>query len=103
MVEVGGSNPPGPTKIKNPPLGGFFGFGGLVLVRTARFDKRDQRRIGSPEAALAHPCAARHLDIPPVTREGTRRVKTRKATAFWSIHSRPSGTATQSKPKAQLP
>jgi len=28
MVEVGGSNPPGPTKIKNPPLGGFFGFGG---------------------------------------------------------------------------
>ena len=29
MVEVGGSNPPGPTKIKNPPLGGFFGFGGL--------------------------------------------------------------------------
>jgi hypothetical protein len=31
MVEVGGSNPPGPTKIKNPPLGGFFGFGGLGL------------------------------------------------------------------------
>ena len=31
MVEVGGSNPPGPTKIKNPPLGGFFGFSGLGL------------------------------------------------------------------------
>jgi hypothetical protein len=31
MVEVGGSNPPGPTKIKNPPLGGFFGFGGVGL------------------------------------------------------------------------
>ena len=29
MVEVGGSNPPGPTKIKNPPKGGFFGFGGV--------------------------------------------------------------------------
>jgi len=26
MVEVGGSNPPGPTKIENPPSGGFFGF-----------------------------------------------------------------------------
>ena len=31
MVEVGGSNPPGPTKIKNPPSGGFFGFGGVGL------------------------------------------------------------------------
>jgi len=31
MVEVGGSNPPGPTKIKNPPLGGFFGFRGVGL------------------------------------------------------------------------
>ena len=34
MVEVGGSNPPGPTKIKNPPLGGFFGFGGFGLGET---------------------------------------------------------------------
>jgi len=28
MVEGGGSNPPGPTKIKTPPLGGVFGFWG---------------------------------------------------------------------------
>ena len=34
MVEVGGSNPPGPTKIKNPPLGGFVGFSGLSHSRS---------------------------------------------------------------------
>ena len=34
MVEVGGSNPPGPTKIKNPPLGGFFSFGGVGLDKS---------------------------------------------------------------------
>jgi len=27
-------NPPGATKIKNPPLGGFFGFGGLGLDKS---------------------------------------------------------------------
>jgi len=62
MVEVGGSNPPGPTKIKNPPLGGFFGFGGLGLdksrcstnVTKGAFGPPQQsegaRRVQSPEA-----------------------------------------------------
>ena len=62
MVEVGGSNPPGPTKIKNPPLGGFFGFGGGGLdvdrcstnATTGAFGPPQQsegaRRVQSPEA-----------------------------------------------------
>ena len=62
MVEVGGSNPPGPTKIKNPPLGGFFGFGGVGLgegrcstnATTGAFGPPQQsegaRRVQSPEA-----------------------------------------------------
>ena len=70
MVEVGGSNPPGPTKIKNPPLGGFFGFGGLGLdksrcstnVTKGAFGPPQQsegaRRVQSPEAMAIE-------DIPP--------------------------------------
>ena len=62
MVEVGGSNPPGPTKIKNPPLGGFFGFGGASLnesrcstnATNGAFGPPQQsegaRRVQSPEA-----------------------------------------------------
>ena len=62
MVEVGGSNPPGPTKIKNPPLGGFFGFGGVGLdegrcstnATKGAFGPLQQsegaRRVQSPEA-----------------------------------------------------
>ena len=62
MVEVGGSNPLGPTKIKNPPLGGFFGFGGVGLdegrcstnATKGAFGPLQQsegaRRVQSPEA-----------------------------------------------------
>ena len=62
MVEVGGSNPPGPTKIKNPPLGGFFGFGGVGLDKSrcstnatkGAFGPLQQsegaRRVQAPEA-----------------------------------------------------
>ena len=32
MVEVGGSNPPGPTKIKSPPLDGSFSFEHLLQM-----------------------------------------------------------------------
>ena len=48
MVEVGGSNPPGPTKIKNPPLGGFFGFGGLG------FGENRSVRQTRPKERLVH-------------------------------------------------
>jgi len=48
MVEVGGSNPPGPTKIKNPPLGGFFGFGGLGLDKNRRSTGVTKGAFGPP-------------------------------------------------------
>ena len=55
-------NPPGPNKIKNPPLGGFFGFGGVGLdegrcstnATNGAFGPPQQsegaRRVQSPEA-----------------------------------------------------
>ena len=49
MVEVGGSNPPGPTKIKNPPLGGFFGFGGVGLDESRCSTNATQGAFGSPQ------------------------------------------------------
>ena len=54
MVEVGGSNPPGPTKIKDPPLGGFFGFGGRSGFEPL-FDKRDSRSVWSAAAKRRRP------------------------------------------------
>ena len=48
MVEVGGSNPPGPTKIKNPPLGGFFGFGGVGLDESRCSTNATKGAFGPP-------------------------------------------------------
>ena len=49
MVEVGGSNPPGPTKIKNPPLGGFFGFGGVGLDESRCSTNATNGAFGPPQ------------------------------------------------------
>jgi len=49
MVEVGGSNPPGPTKIKNPPLGGFFGFGGVGLDEGRCATNATKGALGPPK------------------------------------------------------
>ena len=49
MVEVGGSNPPGPTKIKNPPLGGFFCFGGVGLDENRCSTNATAEAFGLPE------------------------------------------------------
>jgi hypothetical protein len=49
MVEVGGSNPPGPTKIENPPLGGFFGFGGVGLDENRCSTNATSEAFGPPE------------------------------------------------------
>ena len=65
MVEVGGSNPPGPTKIKNPPLGGFFGFGG----------------VGSDESRCSTN-ATNGAFGPPQQSEGARRVQSPEAMAI---------------------
>jgi hypothetical protein len=65
MVEVGGSNPPGPTKIENPPLGGFFGFGGVGL---------DENRCSTNATSEAFG--------PPERRGGARRVKASEAMAL---------------------
>jgi hypothetical protein len=65
MVEVGGSNPPGPTKIKNPPSGGFFGFGGVGL---------DEGRCSTN--------ATKGAFGPPQQSEGARRVQSPEAMAI---------------------
>ena len=48
MVEVGGSNPPGPTKIRNPPLGGFFVFGGVGLDKSRCSTNATKGAFGPP-------------------------------------------------------
>ena len=54
MVEVGGSNPPGPTKMTNPAYRrGFFVLEGYGLAGEALFDKRDQGAFGPPQQAQA--------------------------------------------------
>ena len=65
MVEVGGSNPPGPTKIKNPPLGGFFCFGGVGLDENCCSTNATSEAFGPPER-----------------RGGARRVKAPEAMAL---------------------
>ena len=65
MLEVGGSNPPGPTKIKNPPLGGFFSFGG----------------VGSDESRCSTN-ATNGAFGPPQQSEGARRVQSPEAMAI---------------------
>ena len=72
MVEVGGSNPPGPTKIKNPPLGGFFGFGGLGLDKSRCSTNVTKGAFGPPQQS-----------------EGARRVQSPKAMA---IEDHPTGS-----------
>jgi len=49
VAEVGGSNPPGPTKIKNPPLGGFFGFGGVGLDESRCSTNATNGAFGPPQ------------------------------------------------------
>ena len=58
-------NPPGPTKIKNPPLGGFFGFGG----------------VGSDESRYSTN-ATNGAFGPPQQSEGARRVQSPEAMAI---------------------
>ena len=55
MVEVGGSNPPGPTKTKKPRHSGAFWFWRVGWVRPRqRFDKmRLQAHFGRQSAAAA--------------------------------------------------
>ena len=53
MVEVGGSNPPGPTRIKNPPLGGFFGFGGVGLNKSRCSTNATKGAFGPPQQSGA--------------------------------------------------
>ena len=65
MVEVGGSNPPGPTKIKNPPLGGFFGFGGVGLDESHCSTNATKGAFGPPQQS-----------------EGARRVQSPEAMAI---------------------
>jgi hypothetical protein len=49
MVEVGGSNPPGPTKIKHPPLSGFFSFGGVGLDENCCSTNATTGAFGPPQ------------------------------------------------------
>ena len=72
MVEVGGSNPPGPTKIKNPPLGGFFGFGGVGLDESCCSTNATNGAFGPPQQS-----------------EGARRVQSPEAMA---IEDHPTGS-----------
>ena len=58
-------NPPGLTKIKNPPLGGFFGFGGVGL---------DEGRCSTN--------ATKGAFGPPQQSEGARRVQSPEAMAI---------------------
>ena len=78
MVEVGGSNPPGPTKIKNPPLGGFFSFGGVGL---------DESRCSTN--------ATNGAFGPPQQSEGARRVQSPEAMA---IEDNPPGPTKYERP-----
>ena len=70
MVEVGGSNPPGPTKIKNPPLGGFFGFVGVGLDENRCSTNATQGAFGPPQRSagarrVQSPEAMAIADNPP--------------------------------------
>ena len=70
MVEVGGSNTPGPTKIKNPPLGGFFGFGGMGLDESHCSTNATKGAFGPPQQSegarrVQSPEAMAIEDIPP--------------------------------------
>ena len=49
MLEVGGSNPSGPTKIKDPPSGGFFGFVDVGLDENRCSTKATQGAFGPPQ------------------------------------------------------
>ena len=68
MVEVGGSNPPGPTKHKKGPAkAGFFVFGGLPHSRTGEAQSKN---------------ATLGAFSPPEQRDGARRVQSPEAMAI---------------------
>ena len=66
MVEVGGSNPPGPTKRETLAIGGGFSFGGIAGSKRRRRSTNHDLRS----------------DLHGVACDDTRRVKTREASAF---------------------
>jgi hypothetical protein len=78
MVEVGGSNPPGPTKIKDPPLGGFFGFGGVGLDESRCSTNATNGAFGPPQRSagarrVQSPEAMAIEDNPPGSTKFLRR------------------------------
>jgi|SaaInlStandDraft_1057018.scaffolds.fasta_scaffold68397_3 hypothetical protein len=66
MVEVGGSNPPGPTKRETLAIGGGFSFGGIAGSKRRRRSTNHDLRS----------------DLHGVACDDTRRVKTREASAL---------------------
>ena len=93
MVEVGGSNPPGPTKIKNPPLGGFFGFGGVGLDESHCSTNATKGAFGPPQQSegarrVQSPEAMAIEDNPPGPTRALRTYKfefSRVKIALWNL------------------
>mgnify|MGYP000987192692 CR=1 FL=1 len=64
MVEVGGSNPPGPTKRETLAIGGGFSFGGIAgSKRRRRSTNHDQRSGLNVEASDDAPKGSKRESI----------------------------------------